>query len=141
MIKKRRYWHGLILGLAAGISFGFLFSSWIDRGTNSLVYVSAFVVCALVSVFLGAAIESLPETPRFNRPIKRARDAYCSFCRKAHKDTGPLVEGPSLELICGACVDLSRRLIDQEITRRAATSTPETGRDPVERLEEKEKSN
>jgi hypothetical protein len=65
MIRKRSYWHGLILGLAAGISFGFLFSFWIDAGTNGgknfLIYFPAFMGSVLVTLFLGAALGSLPE--------------------------------------------------------------------------------
>ncbi len=65
MIKKRSCGHGLIIGLAAGIAFGFLFSFWIDAGTNGaknfLIYLPAFLGCTLVTIFLSAAMESLPE--------------------------------------------------------------------------------
>src|SRR5207302_1477480 len=29
-----------------------------------------------------------------SNPSNRNRNAYCSFCRKSHRDVGPLVEGP-----------------------------------------------
>ncbi|HEV3437988.1 MAG TPA: ClpX C4-type zinc finger protein, partial [Gemmata sp.] len=33
----------------------------------------------------------------------RNRNAYCSFCRRSHRDVGPLVEGPGDVYICGEC--------------------------------------
>jgi ATP-dependent Clp protease ATP-binding subunit ClpX len=48
------------------------------------------------------------------------RNAYCSFCRKSHRDVGPLVEGPGEVYICGECVDLCQSIIDQEKRRRGA---------------------
>lgn len=48
----------------------------------------------------------------------RNRNAYCSFCRRSHRDVGPLVEGPSDVYICGECIDLCQSIIDQERKRR-----------------------
>jgi len=48
----------------------------------------------------------------------RNRNAYCSFCRKSHRDVGPLVEGPSDVFICGECIDLCNNIIDTEKRRR-----------------------
>ncbi|HJZ90295.1 MAG TPA: ATP-dependent Clp protease ATP-binding subunit ClpX [Gemmataceae bacterium] len=48
----------------------------------------------------------------------RNRNAYCSFCRKSHRDVGPLVEGPGDVYICGECIDLCSSIIDQEKKRR-----------------------
>lgn len=48
------------------------------------------------------------------------RNAFCSFCRKSHRDVGPLVEGPSEVYICGECVELCQSIIDQEKRRRGA---------------------
>jgi ATP-dependent Clp protease ATP-binding subunit ClpX len=50
----------------------------------------------------------------------RNRNAYCSFCRKSHRDVGPLVEGPGDVYICGECIELCQSIIDQEKRRRAA---------------------
>lgn len=49
----------------------------------------------------------------------RTRNAYCSFCRKSHRDVGPLVEGPGDVYICGECIELCSSIIDQEKRRRA----------------------
>ena len=59
----------------------------------------------------------------------RNRNAYCSFCRRSHRDVGPLVEGPGDVYICGECIELCQTIIDQEKKRRgsgktAAVSTP-----------------
>jgi ATP-dependent Clp protease ATP-binding subunit ClpX len=51
----------------------------------------------------------------------RNRNAYCSFCRKSHRDVGPLVEGPGDVYICGECIELCQSIIDQEKRRRGAT--------------------
>ncbi len=48
----------------------------------------------------------------------RNRNAYCSFCRRSHRDVGPLVEGPSDVYICGECIDLCQSIIEQERKRR-----------------------
>src|SRR3982750_4050358 len=48
------------------------------------------------------------------------RNAYCSFCRKSHRDVGPLVEGPGEVYICGGCVELCQSIIDQEKKRRGS---------------------
>lgn len=50
----------------------------------------------------------------------RNRNAYCSFCRKSHRDVGPLVEGPGDVYICGECIELCQSIIDQEKRRRSA---------------------
>src|SRR5580692_6611793 len=49
----------------------------------------------------------------------RNRNAYCSFCRKSHRDVGPLVEGPGDVYICGECIELCQSIIDQEKRRRS----------------------
>ncbi len=60
----------------------------------------------------------------------RNRNAYCSFCRRSHRDVGPLVEGPGDVYICGECIDLCQSIIDQERKRRgtgkaaSASNTP-----------------
>jgi ATP-dependent Clp protease ATP-binding subunit ClpX len=48
----------------------------------------------------------------------RARNAYCSFCRKSYREVGPLVEGPGDVYICGECIELCQSIIDQEKRRR-----------------------
>jgi len=50
----------------------------------------------------------------------RNRNAYCSFCRKSHRDVGPLVEGPGDVYICGECIELCQNIIDQEKRRRGS---------------------
>lgn len=50
----------------------------------------------------------------------RSRNAYCSFCRKSHRDVGPLVEGPGDVYICGECIELCSSIIDQEKKRRTS---------------------
>jgi ATP-dependent Clp protease ATP-binding subunit ClpX len=44
----------------------------------------------------------------------KARNAYCSFCRKSYEDVGPLVEGPGDVFICSECVPLCQSIIDRE---------------------------
>src|SRR5580658_1703774 len=51
----------------------------------------------------------------------RNRNAYCSFCRKSHRDVGPLVEGPGDVYICGECIELCQSIIDQEKRRRGTS--------------------
>src|SRR5436190_15452077 len=48
----------------------------------------------------------------------RNRNAYCSFCRKSHRDVGPLVEGPGDVYICGECIELCQSIIDNEKRRK-----------------------
>ncbi len=48
------------------------------------------------------------------------RNAYCSFCRKSHRDVGPLVEGPGDVYICSECIELCQSIIDQEKRRRGS---------------------
>ncbi len=57
---------------------------------------------------------------RTSRPStsNRNRNAYCSFCRRSHRDVGPLVEGPADVYICGECIELCQSIIDQEKKRR-----------------------
>src|SRR5437762_10822554 len=54
----------------------------------------------------------------------RNRNAYCSFCRRSHRDVGPLVEGPGDVYICGECIELCQSIIDQEKKRRNLSKTP-----------------
>jgi ATP-dependent Clp protease ATP-binding subunit ClpX len=49
----------------------------------------------------------------------RFRNAYCSFCRRDHREVGPLVEGPNWVYICPACIELCGRIVEQERQRRA----------------------
>jgi ATP-dependent Clp protease ATP-binding subunit ClpX len=56
----------------------------------------------------------------------RNRNAYCSFCRKSHRDVGPLVEGPGDVYICGECIELCQSIIDQEKRRRGTSRSPVT---------------
>src|SRR4029077_17920049 len=51
----------------------------------------------------------------------RNRNAYCSFCRRSHRDVGPLVEGPGDVYICGGSICLWQSSIDQEKKRRGPT--------------------
>jgi ATP-dependent Clp protease ATP-binding subunit ClpX len=53
----------------------------------------------------------------------RNRNAYCSFCRKSHRDVGPLVEGPGDVYICGECIELCQSIIEQEKRRRGSRSS------------------
>jgi ATP-dependent Clp protease ATP-binding subunit ClpX len=54
----------------------------------------------------------------------RNRNAYCSFCRRSHRDVGPLVEGPGDVYICGECIELCQSIIDQEKRRRGNHRSP-----------------
>lgn len=51
------------------------------------------------------------------------KQAFCSFCKKSHRVTGPLVEGPGNVYICSECIELCRSILEQEKKRRV---TPET---------------
>lgn len=62
----------------------------------------------------------------------RNRNAYCSFCRKSHRDVGPLVEGPGDVYICGECIELCQSIIEQEKRRRGSRS-PNSPRTPTPR--------
>jgi ATP-dependent Clp protease ATP-binding subunit ClpX len=53
----------------------------------------------------------------------RNRNAYCSFCRKSHRDVGPLVEGPGDVYICGECIELCQSIIEQEKRRRGSRNS------------------
>jgi hypothetical protein len=57
-------------------------------------------------------------------PPVRPRNAYCSFCRRAHAEVGPLAEGPDMVFICGECVRLCGALIADESARRAGVPNP-----------------
>jgi hypothetical protein len=48
----------------------------------------------------------------------RLRNAYCSFCCKAHPEVGPLVEGPNWVYICYKCIHLCARIAEDELRRR-----------------------
>src|SRR5712691_4412557 len=69
----------------------------------------------------------------------RNRNAYCSFCRRSHRDVGPLVEGPGDVYICGECIELCQSIIDQEKRRRGSNRsaishipTPRTIKDKLD---------
>jgi ATP-dependent Clp protease ATP-binding subunit ClpX len=72
----------------------------------------------------------------------RNRNAYCSFCRRSHRDVGPLVEGPGDVYICGECIDLCQSIIEQEKKRRGpakggtAAAGPPTPRSLKEKLDQ-----
>jgi ATP-dependent Clp protease ATP-binding subunit ClpX len=53
--------------------------------------------------------------------MSRYRNTYCSFCRKSHRDVGPLVEGPGHAYICGECIELCQQIIEQEKRRRSSS--------------------
>lgn len=61
---------------------------------------------------------------RSPRSSDRLRNAYCSFCRRSHRDIGPLAEGPGNVFICGPCAELCGRLIAEETSRRASQPDP-----------------
>ncbi len=46
------------------------------------------------------------------------KQAFCSFCKKSHQVTGPLVEGPGNVYICSECIELCRSILEQEKKRR-----------------------
>jgi len=50
----------------------------------------------------------------------RRQNSSCSFCGRAYRDAGPMVEGPGGVYICASCVDLCHNIITQE-RRRSAT--------------------
>ncbi len=72
----------------------------------------------------------------------RNRNAYCSFCRRSHRDVGPLVEGPGDAYICGECIELCQSIIEQEKKRRggggskSSTSGTPTPRSLKEKLDQ-----
>lgn len=63
----------------------------------------------------------------------RNRNAYCSFCRRSHRDVGPLVEGPGDVYICGECIELCQSIIDQEKKRRGGPNKTSTSNIPAPR--------
>ena len=54
----------------------------------------------------------------------RQKNAYCSFCRKHYREVGPLVEGPGEAYICGDCVSLCAKILEQERRRRLGRGKP-----------------
>jgi ATP-dependent Clp protease ATP-binding subunit ClpX len=50
---------------------------------------------------------------------------YCSFCRRSHRDVGPLVEGPDQVYICIHCVRLCGYIMKEEAARRGVELPPE----------------
>jgi ATP-dependent Clp protease ATP-binding subunit ClpX len=67
----------------------------------------------------------------------RNRNAYCSFCRRSHRDVGPLVEGPSDVYICGECIDLCQSIIEQERKRRGSGKSKDTNTPSPRSIKEK----
>ena len=61
--------------------------------------------------------------PRRTSASTKNRNAFCSFCRKSHRDVGPLVEGPGEVYICGECIELCQSIIDQEKRRRGVSKS------------------
>lgn len=80
----------------------------------------------------------------FNENEKKStpkKQAFCSFCKKSHRVTGPLVEGPGNVYICSECIELSRSILEQEKKRRFTPQTAMlmerlTPRQIVSRLDE-----
>jgi ATP-dependent Clp protease ATP-binding subunit ClpX len=54
-----------------------------------------------------------------------SRDAWYSFCRRNHREVGPLAEGPDLVFICYYCTQLCARLISDECERKGIRLTTE----------------
>src|ERR1051326_6087026 len=67
----------------------------------------------------------------------RNRNAFCSFCRKSHRDVGPLVEGPGDVYICGECIELCQSIIDQEKKRRGGPKTASSNTPSPRSIKEK----
>jgi ATP-dependent Clp protease ATP-binding subunit ClpX len=67
----------------------------------------------------------------------RNRNAYCSFCRRSHRDVGPLVEGPGDVYICGECIELCQSIIEQEKKRRGGGKVAAVGTPSPRALKEK----
>ena len=67
----------------------------------------------------------------------RNRNAYCSFCRRSHRDVGPLVEGPGDVYICGECIDLCQSIIEQERKRRGSGKSKDTNTPSPRSIKEK----
>ena len=72
------------------------------------------------------ATKDLGTSGRRTSGSTKNRNAYCSFCRKSHRDVGPLVEGPAEVYICGECVELCQSIIDQEKRRRGVPRAKST---------------
>jgi ATP-dependent Clp protease ATP-binding subunit ClpX len=72
-----------------------------------------------------------------SNPSARNRNAYCSFCRKSHRDVGPLVEGPGDVYICGECIELCSSIIDQEKRRRTTGKSASKEIPPPRTIKEK----
>ena len=51
------------------------------------------------------------------------KQAFCSFCKKSHRVTGPLVEGPGGVHICSECIELCRSILEQEKKRHQVPQT------------------
>ena len=80
----------------------FLPAAWAD-GLISEVLTSA---CFEVS-------DHYPVAAWVPRPDRSARDAWCSFCAKNHRDAGPLVEGPNHVYICGQCLQACEKVFNE----------------------------
>ena len=63
----------------------------------------------------------------------KRRSAMCSFCGKAEREAGPLIEGPEKIYICGACVDLCNTIIRQERRKVAGGRTSAGPESPTPR--------
>ena len=49
------------------------------------------------------------------------RNSVCSFCGKAQRDVGPMVEGPRDVYICKSCVELCHNIIKQEMRKTSVS--------------------
>src|SRR3954464_6583898 len=65
------------------------------------------------------------------------KNAFCSFCRKSHRDVGPLVEGPGDVYICGECIDLCQSIIEQERKRRGSGKSKDASTPSPRSIKEK----
>ncbi len=60
------------------------------------------------------------------------RGSLCSFCGKAQREAGPMVEGPKDVYICKSCVELCHNIIRQEM-RKSTTARAVVGSTPTPR--------
>lgn len=68
-----------------------------------------------------------------NNNSSSTKNDHCSFCRKSHKEVGPLVQGPGYPntqgsvFICGGCVELTGGIIENALakgTKRQPVAIP-----------------
>jgi predicted RNase H-like HicB family nuclease len=59
------------------------------------------------------AKQSAPDVNPPGSASEVKKQAFCSFCRKEHRDVGPLVEGPSEVYICGECLKFCQAMLGE----------------------------